>query len=84
MTGRWLVTTQKTQHIWDLDAMTYQRVPGPASKQVDHDIDPQPITHIERWPAVGSVFVAYFDDPRHPDMLEQWRQSSTIRAITLI
>jgi len=30
-TGRWLITTQGSQHIWDLDAMTYWRLPGNAS-----------------------------------------------------
>lgn len=26
-TGRWLVTTQGSTHLWDLDAMTYVRNP---------------------------------------------------------
>jgi hypothetical protein len=31
MGGRWLVTTQGTTHVWDLDAMTYLRQPGPTT-----------------------------------------------------
>lgn len=29
MSGRWLVTTQGSAHVWDLDAMTWERRPGP-------------------------------------------------------
>lgn len=31
MSGRWLVGTRNTQHLWDLDTIAYTRLPGPRS-----------------------------------------------------
>ena len=55
MGGRWLVTTQGSTHLWDLDAMTYSRRPGPNSLSGGFAWDQQamPITKVLRWPAVG-------------------------------
>jgi len=52
--GRWLVTTQGSTHVWDLDAMTYERRPGPESPAgaMAYDGIPHRITRVERWPEV--------------------------------
>lgn len=31
MRGRWVVASQGSTHLWDLDALTYTRRPGPTS-----------------------------------------------------
>lgn len=81
-TGRWTITTKRgTQHLLDLDAHTYTRLPVPGSKLMDHDQQPMPLTRVERWPAVGVTFFLWTDDPDHPELLEHWRQSGTIVAI---
>lgn len=80
-TGRWLVTTIQSQHIWDCDARTYQRMPGPDGKQFAHDNRVVAITRVERWPRVGATSLVWFDDLDHPHLLEQWRQCSRIQSI---
>lgn len=80
MSGRWLVTTQGSQHVWDLDAMTYQRIPGRGSAQMAHDHQTHPIVRVEVRPIVGGYFRVWFTDPDDPGW-EQFRQSSTIRRI---
>lgn len=86
MGGRWLVVTQGSAHEWDLDAKTYMRVPGTASVSGPFAFDSQPmaITRVVRWPRVGSTSLVVYDDPAHPDALEQWRQWSQIVSITKI
>lgn len=79
--GRWLVTSQGSTHVFDLDLGTYQRTPGPGRQQFAHDQRPMELTRVERWPMVGDVFFIWLDDPDQPDNLEHWRQSSTIRSI---
>lgn len=80
MGGRWLVTTQGSEHIWDLDEMTYCRLPGESSRRFDHDSRFHPIDRVEWWPAVGECSLIFYTDP-HERLIEQWRQSSTIRRI---
>lgn len=79
--GRWLVTTRRSQHIWDLDAMTYQRLPGAGGNRFEHDGGVHAITSVQSYPAVGSCSYVFFEDPDRPWM-EQWRISSTIASIT--
>jgi hypothetical protein len=79
--GRWLVTSKRSRHIWDLDAMTYERVPaGQDSQQFDYDREPHPITRVVAYPVVGESSHVIFDDPERP-WLEQFRISSPIRSI---
>lgn len=80
-TGRWLVTTQGSRHIWDLDQRTYQRLPGEGRSSFAHDGGIMTLTRVERWPAVGNTSFIWFDDPTEPHMIEHWRQSSTIVSI---
>ena len=84
-TGRWLVTTARgSQHLWDLDAMTYLRLPRPDSGCVSLvDERPERITRVEAWPEVGGRSLAWFDDPEQPDTVEHWLISSRIVRIEL-
>jgi hypothetical protein len=81
-TGRWLVRSQGSRHLIDLDAMTYQRLPGPGRARFAHDGHPVRLTRMNRWLRVGSTFLVWVDDPTRPDLLEHWHQSSTIVSIT--
>ncbi|HYB39743.1 MAG TPA: hypothetical protein VEF72_31185 [Mycobacterium sp.] len=83
MGGRWLVRSRGSSHIWDLDQGTYERRPGAASLSgaFDYDGVPHSITRVEQWPKVGSKSLVWFDDPRRPLDVEQFRRSSTIVRI---
>lgn len=82
MTGRWLVTTQGTIHLWDLDEMTYERRPGPSTQagSMLGDGSPQPITRVESWPIVGACSLVWFDRPGDW-LIEEYRISSTVVSI---
>jgi hypothetical protein len=79
--GRWLVTTQRSAHLFDLDTRTYERVPGPDSKAFAHDQRLLRLSRVERWPVVAGTFFIWLDDPEEPEVIEHWRQSSWIRTI---
>lgn len=85
MGGVWLVSSLKatTTHVWDLDAMTYRRQPGPRSTPMDYDDMTVPITKVGAWPEVGRRSLVFFDDPED-ELWEQWRICSTIGSITRI
>ena len=80
--GRWLVTTQGTRHIWDLDAMTYARFPGAESLRGSclADAEDLPIIDVGRYPRVGDVSEVLCGNPNMPGMLH-WRRSSTVARI---
>ncbi|WP_150461343.1 hypothetical protein [Nesterenkonia ebinurensis] len=82
-TGRWLVTSQGTQHIWDLDAMTYTRMPSSASKSgaMEFDHRPMRLTRVVWWPKVGERPYLWYDDPEYPAFWEHYRISSVIKSI---
>jgi hypothetical protein len=77
--GRWLITTKSSQHIWDLDARTYQRLPGTGGSQFACDGEVVRLTRVERWLEVGDKSFIWFDDPDMPDGLKHWRRSSTLQ-----
>lgn len=80
--GRWLITTQNSTHIWDLDRWTYTRLPGPnASGRFDYDGVAARISRVARWPKVGDFSMIFYDDPEQPLDMEQWRKSSRIVSI---
>lgn len=84
--GRWLVTTQGSTHVWDLDEMTYVRRPGPESLAGSFRFDgtPMKITRVVQWPKVGDQSAILYDDPDVPDALEHYRISSQIKSIERI
>lgn len=84
MRGRWVVASQGSTHLWDLDALTYTRCPGPASPSgaFDYDDIAHRITRVSRWPRVGDQSLVWFDDPASPFDTEQFRRSSVIVSIT--
>jgi hypothetical protein len=81
--GSWLVSSEGTQHLWDLDTGVYARFPTSVSLagEFDYDAELQRITRVEVWPQVGRSFVVFCDDPAFPDSIEQWRRSSWIKNI---
>lgn len=83
MSGRWLVRAQGSMHIWDLDEMSYIRLPGPHSLSGPFKFDgaPQIIRGVDRWPAVGSTSLLWFEDTVRPGRGGRWRQSSLIDSI---
>lgn len=83
-TGRWLVTTRGSKHIFDLTRMTYTRMPGPGRGQFVGDGEAQRIYVIGAWPKVGTSFYVEFDDPMNPVERVQTRLSSTVQSIERI
>lgn len=81
--GTWMVWTQGSSHLWEIGPghVDWTRLPGAGRSRFVGDADPQRITRVERWPAIGGVHFLWFDDPTEPWSTEQWRQSSTIRHI---
>ena len=79
--GRWLVTTQGSQHVWDLDAWTYERRPGRGRGQFQGDGSAQPIWSVGRFPRVGESFYVELDDTATS---VQTRISTEVRRIERI
>lgn len=79
--GQWLITTVGSQHLWDCDTNTYLRIPGTGRPQFPYDQHPVTITRVDAWPAVGSTFFLWFDDPVQPVWFEHYRRSSLIASI---
>ena len=79
--GRWIVETRSSVHVWDLEALTYTRLPRTPEAAMAIDATPQPITEVAIWPRVGGASLVLFDEPGDPDQ-EHWHKSGTILAIT--
>ncbi|WP_293002611.1 hypothetical protein [Mycobacterium sp.] len=84
LAGRWLVVTLGSQHHWDLDAMTYTRIPGRLSLSGSFRFDrvPMAISWVDRWPQFGSTSLVWLYDPDQHDGVEHWRLSSRIISIS--
>ena len=80
MRGVWLVKTVGSQHVWNLDAATYTRLPGEGRAQWDADGRACPILTVGSWPRVGSRFYLHFLGP----LGVEWRYSSTVQHIELL
>ncbi|WP_150461067.1 hypothetical protein [Nesterenkonia ebinurensis] len=85
--GRWLVTTEGSQSIWDLEKMTYLRSPrrNSVSGALERDHEQWKILQVLRWPQVGDYFHVLFEKPDAPQlangMIIKFRTSSIIRSI---
>jgi hypothetical protein len=84
MTGSYLVTTQSSEHIWNLDTMEYTRLPGEYSPSFDYDGNTVKLSYVQVWPEVGGRSSIVYNDLRYPNAVEQWRISSTIASIEKI
>ena len=62
MGGVWLVTTQGSTHIWDLDNWTYTRRPGRGRGNFVGDGVPQRIWSVGRFPKLGESFYVELDE----------------------
>ena len=80
-TGRWLVTTRGSRHIWDMDAGTYTRMPGKGRSSFTGDGAVLTIYAVRIYPKVGASFYVELDDPNDPYGTVQWRLSSTVVSI---
>jgi hypothetical protein len=80
------VKTTGSEHIWNLDHMTYTRIPQSLSRSGAFAFDHQPmaITRVDRWPRIGSTSLLWYNDPTEPDRIEHWRQSSPVVTISEI
>lgn len=78
MTGRWLVTTGGSQHVWDLDTLTYTRIPGEGRGNSRYDNVPQRIWDVKAWPKLGCSFYVELDVSFRQI---EWRLSTAVRRI---
>lgn len=80
MTGRWLVATQESEHVWDLDAKTVTQKRGSGSGGgFIGDSEELEVLQVHMWPTVGQASYIVVKIPSSGEF--QWRQSSTIREI---
>lgn len=79
--GRWVVVTEQSMYVLDLDERTVSRRPMSSMVHMPHDSGIQRLTRVEVWPKVGEAFFFWFDDPQHPDQVEHWRISTRIVTI---
>lgn len=83
-TGRYKITTQGSEHLWDLDAMTWVRTQKDGwNPMPDKDGVVVRIEDVLRWPKVGSGFLVSCTT-RPQQIRAEWHQSSTIRSIEKI
>lgn len=81
-TGRWLVTTEHSRHIWDLDEMTYTRFPEyPDAQPHEHDEAVVEIERVVRWPEVGARPHLWFYEPGLPRHFKDCRINTTVVKI---
>lgn len=84
MTGRWIVQTQGTLHVFDLDARTYERRQhdGLNPMRGDRTVRSLPRDSIIDWPKVGSLFRIVVSVDGYEGYIGSVRTSSLIRSIT--
>ena len=81
-TGRWLVATRGSVHVFDLDASTWCRIPRYGRGAFPYDGKTVVLSRVEVWPRVGCMFLIRFDDIDFPTLVERWHRSSIVTAIT--
>jgi hypothetical protein len=78
--GIWLVTTHRSEYLWDLDRGRYSRYPAPGSTPLPYDDEEQKIARVSAWPTVGArARVAVVD--RSAPKGERWHWSSAVEKI---
>ena len=84
MGGKWVVQTQGTLHVFDLDEETYERRlhDGLNPMRADREIVDLPPSSILKWPKVGEVFHIVIDVDDYDGYFGTHRRSSQIRSIT--
>lgn len=81
-TGQWLVTTEHSRHIWDLDQMVYTRLPDHLDAQPHgHDEAVMAIDRVARWPEVGARPHLCFYEPGLPRYFKDWRINTAVVKI---
>jgi len=84
MKGRWIVQTQGTLHLFDLDKWEYSRRQhdGLNPMRQDHEVVALPEDSIILWPQVGSLFRIVVSVDSYSGYMGSVRTSSLIRSIT--
>lgn len=85
MDGRWIVKTQGSEHVWDLDLNLYERhqLDGLNPMRCDRQPLALPPHNVLRWPEVGQVFIILVADVSDdPHTFATMRTSSLIVSIT--
>lgn len=84
MTGRWIIRTQGSDHVWDLDLHLYERHQLDGLNPMRRDREPLALMprQVLRWPTVGRYFIiAVYDVADDPNVFTL-RTSSIIVSIT--
>ena len=79
--GRWRVFTQGSSHLFDFEAGTVTRIPGPTAWPGAND-QPRPIRSIERCKVGERGYWTMKTDGWSPSVDYWWHSSSVIRKIT--
>lgn len=79
--GRWRVVSKSSTYIFDLDAMTTTRIPGPTAGLTINDTT-RPIREIERCKVGHRGYWTMLVDDGHLDSIDYyWQACSIIRSI---
>lgn len=79
-TGRWHIHTRSAIHVIDIEAGTYERVPGPDSDDFVTDGILHRFNDLTP-PEVGSPMLVTFDDMDDPATKYRWHRTSRVRRI---
>jgi hypothetical protein len=83
--GVWLICTNGTRHVWDLDRRLFCRIPGRLTRAALMPFDETALrwSRVQAWLGVGARLIVWFDDPgaAGPATVEHFRASSTIAMI---
>lgn len=80
MTGKWKIVTQGSEHVWDLDEMTWVRSQKSGLNPMHYDGKAMELQQVVVWPEVGGCFLVWCREVRHA-VSPTWHRSSTIKSI---
>ena len=66
----------------DRDARTHEGRPGPTGPVFDFDNQGVHLPRVEVWPRADGRMLVWFDDPVHPELVENYRVCLRSRSIT--